>query len=391
MSQADIWYIRFPDGRVLRAASTTILRQELSARRIPLGSTVRRAPSDEWVSLEWTQEFADLIEELASKPPPRRSPNAAALPHNHTAPVAPSARHAGTPDNDHPATVGSRLDPSRLHLVGVHGYFDELLAALDSTLVGKKLLLGLIAGLLLGAMFVLSRAASFEQADGSLPIVWLLLALGLFVVDGVGVLLARLTYLELARLRPPSWREGLRGLGRLIVWVAISQLLIWGILGSLIVLFRWLPFWLGPGDAESWTTSQQIVAGIDLAVGMILEVLVYLVFALWWLLPSLLAAENCTVWSGLGQWLSLLRRNLGSVLLYQVMAVAVGGLLTVPFWLLIGPLMLPSFYPPEELHEVASAMRLVLVGLACAPLLTYWIIANVFIYLNLRYGASSQR
>ena len=60
MSQADFWYIRFPDGRVLRAASTVVLRQELNAGHIPLGSTVRRSPSEEWVSLAWTQEFADF-------------------------------------------------------------------------------------------------------------------------------------------------------------------------------------------------------------------------------------------------------------------------------------------------------------------------------------------
>jgi hypothetical protein len=71
--------------------------------------------------------------------------------------------------------------------------------------------------------------------------------------------------------------------------------------------------------------------------------------------------------------------------------VGLGVLATAPFLVLIAPLFLPTFYPPKELQEVAGAMRFFLLGLACAPMLTYWIVANVFIYLNLRYGASSRR
>ena len=57
---ADFWYIRLPDGQVLRAASTAIVRQHLEAGRIPAGSMVRRTADGEWVTLAWTREFADL-------------------------------------------------------------------------------------------------------------------------------------------------------------------------------------------------------------------------------------------------------------------------------------------------------------------------------------------
>ena len=53
----DNWYIRLPDGRVLRAASTAILRQHLEAGRIPVGSMVRRPSESEWVTL--AQGLAD--------------------------------------------------------------------------------------------------------------------------------------------------------------------------------------------------------------------------------------------------------------------------------------------------------------------------------------------
>jgi hypothetical protein len=385
MNQVDFWYVRFPDGRVLRAASTAILRQELNARRIPLASTVRRSPSDEWVSLEWTQEFADVVGELAAHPPSKGS-----------RPLAPGAHgtdalHSVNAAANHSVTVGSRLDPARLHLIGVRGYLDELLAALDSTLVPKKLLLGLIAGLLLGTLFLLEHAAWFGRESRWLTTAWILLAVCSVLFDGLTGLLTSLTYIELARLRPARWRQGLDGLGWLTIWIVGSTLIVWGAAGGLILLLRWLPFWLGPGSEQLPSESQRLLGGVVLVLGMIGEILLYPVFFFWWLLPPLLVVEGCTVWGGLRQWLLLLRRHLGRVFLYQTMAAGLGVLVTAPFLLLIAPLFLSPFHPPEGLQEVSSGTRVFLLGLACGPLLAYWITSNVFIYLNLRYGATGQR
>jgi hypothetical protein len=385
MNQVDFWYVRLPDGRVLRAASTAVLRQELSARRIPLASTVRRSPGDEWVSLEWTQEFADVVEELAAHPPSKA-----------TQPIAPNTHgidgfRSANAAHNYSATVGSRLDPARLNLIGVRGYLDELLAALDSVLVPKKLLLGLIAGLLLGTLFLLERAAWFQSDSRWSATAWSLLAVCLVLFDVLTGLLTRLTYVELARLRPARWRHGLDGLWQLTIWVVVSKLIVWGAIGGLIVLLRWLPYWFGPGPEQLPSEGRHILGGTALALGMVGEVLLYPVFFFWWLLPSLLVVEGGTVWGGFRQWLLLLRRHLGRVFLYQTMAVGLGVLVTAPFLLLIAPLFLPSFSPPEGLQEVSDGMRRFLLGLACAPLLTYWITSNVFIYLNLRYGAASSR
>jgi hypothetical protein len=173
--------------------------------------------------------------------------------------------------------------------------------------------------------------------------------------------------------------------------MVVSKLIVWGAVGGLIVLFRWLPFWLSSGSEQLPSESQQSLGGTALVLGMIGEGLLYPVFFFWWLLPPLLIVEGCTAWGGLRQWLLLLRRHLGRVFLYQTMAVGLGVLVTAPFLLLIAPLFLPSFQPPEGLHDVSGGTRFLLLGLACAPLLTYWITSNVFIYLNLRYGAASQR
>lgn len=393
MSQADFWYIRFPDGRILRAASTVILRQELNAGHVPLGSTVRRSPQEEWVALEWTREFADLVEELAARPRVAETPLSSPRRRDAGSPLEAASRRSANTTTDFPASVGSRLDPSRLQLVGVRGYLDELLAALDTALARKKLLIGVIAGflLLMGVLIFLERAAWFERDSRWQAAAWSLLAVGAVVFDALIGLLTRWTYIELTRLRPARWGEGLNGLGRLTVWMAASQVIVLGTVSGLILFLRWLPFWLGPGAEEAWNASQRILGGTALVLGMAGEALLYCVFFLWWLLPPLLVVEDCTVWSGLRQWLVLLRRHPRRAFLFQTMAVGLGLLVTAPLLLLLAPLLPPTFYPPQPLQEAARGTRFLLLGLACAPLLTYWVTSNVFIYLNLRYGASNGR
>src|SRR3712207_1212650 len=60
---------RLPDGRVLRVASTAALRRDVESGQVPVTSTVRRSPEEEWMPLEWTREFADLVQALRARPP----------------------------------------------------------------------------------------------------------------------------------------------------------------------------------------------------------------------------------------------------------------------------------------------------------------------------------
>jgi hypothetical protein len=213
----------------------------------------------------------------------------------------------------------------------------------------------------------------------------------ILVLDLLASLLTRLTYVELSRLRPARWREGLDGLGGLTVRVVLTHALIRGSAWGLIVLLRWLPHWLGPIGDESPSIGREVASGTVMVLGMVGEALLWTVFFFWWLLPPVLVVEESSVWRALRQWYALLRRHLGRVILYQSMAVGLGVLVTAPFLVLIAPLFLPTFFPPQALREVAGTTRAVLLGLACAPMLVYWIVANVFIYLNLRYGAGSGR
>ena len=50
---SDRWYVRLPDGRVIRAKSTKSLRYHIRSGRIPVHARVRRSPAEEWTALEW--------------------------------------------------------------------------------------------------------------------------------------------------------------------------------------------------------------------------------------------------------------------------------------------------------------------------------------------------
>ena len=75
----DAWYLRFPDGRVLRAGSTEAVRHHLEHGRIPPDSRARRDPGEPWVPLGRTPAFADLV---------RSGRRGDALPHPAPEPLA---------------------------------------------------------------------------------------------------------------------------------------------------------------------------------------------------------------------------------------------------------------------------------------------------------------
>src|SRR5262245_1098296 len=133
----DLWYVRLPDGRLFRAGGTATVRQHLQAGRIPPGSLVRRRGEDAWRPVEEAQELADAAD--------------------------------GGPTNGvaggGATTVAARLDPGQLHLIGVRGLFEDLLAALDSTLTRRKLAAAALAGLAVGVALALVRAPAV-RAEG---------------------------------------------------------------------------------------------------------------------------------------------------------------------------------------------------------------------------------
>jgi hypothetical protein len=387
MSSADFWFIRLPDGRVLRAASTAVVRQELGSGRIPAGSTVRRSPEEAWVAIEWTREFSDVAAE-------RRAAEA----QQH--------EQAGQRRDSHPAvprtrTVASRLDSERLRQVGVHDLIQELQAALDSTLVAPKLLIAAVAGLALGILATVMETGAFDLGNQWLNLGaidglrnhWLDLVV-VFAVVGVvfslaAGLLTQLTYVEVSRLRLARWREGMSGLGGLAVRILIGLAVVSAGAWGLIALLRWLPFWLLPSREAPEATLRDVLPGAVLAAGMAFEACVWAVLSTAPMLAPLLVVERCSIVGAVVRWLSLLRRHLGRVFLFEALAVGFAIVMTLPFVALWVPLR--GMYVPERLILAWVCARNLLAGIVGGLFMAYVIVANLFIYLHLHYTLDPRR
>jgi hypothetical protein len=208
---------------------------------------------------------------------------------------------------------------------------------------------------------------------------WCLAAAALVVAAAVIALLARMTYVELSELKPAGWRESLGGLAGLVLRLVLAGGLVLALVLGLIVLLRWSPYWvMAAGQPEGPALDVVVV------VTILAEVALWPFFALALLLASLLVVEDCSVVRGWRQWLALLRRHLGRAYLYEAMAAGLGLVVTLP---LAFPLLaFTTLDLDERLLIPALFTRTVLFGLALSPLLAYLVVANVFIYLNLRYG-----
>lgn len=382
MSQAtDFWYVRLPDGRILRAASTKVVRQEVGAGRIPLESTVRRSPAEEWVALEWTREFADLLDHRQSH-----------APGSHPSPPHPLGAVG------RPSTVASRQDTRRMRQVGVSTLLQELLAALDSTLMRPKLLTAVLAGLALGVLATVVEMQPINLGNNKLNVTTVVAALLLVVSVAMGVL-TRMTFVELSRLRPARWNEALDGLSVLTARLMVALGLVVAGLWGLWWVFRSAPFWILLSGEGSLAWVAESAAGAALAAGMALEVVLWAILGVSGLLAPLLVVEQVSVATALSRWLGLIRQHLGRLFLFEAMALVIGLAVALPCAALLVPLMgvnsdahvvVPGLYVEPRLALAYVVARNLLVGLAGALLLAYVIVANVFIYLHLRYAIGAR-
>ena len=122
---------------------------------------------------------------------------------------------------------------------------------------------------------------------------------------------------------------------------------------------------------------------------MIVEVVLWPIVGFALLLPPILVVEDCSIGKALSLWLRLLRRDMGRVFLYEALALGLGLAATL---LLALPWLALFIYEPVDFPQLLPAPSpsrgRVLAGLALAPLLAYLMVANVFIYINLRYESA---
>ncbi|HZZ81357.1 MAG TPA: hypothetical protein VFE62_22835 [Gemmataceae bacterium] len=335
-AKADLWFIRLPDGRVLRARSTNVLRRHLKSGRIPWDSRIRHSTQEPWQRLDNADEFTDL------------------LPKNGDAPTMELP----------PTTTMPRRSTVRAVL-------DELLTACDSSLQGTKLIAAGCTGLGIGIAFMVADAIARLLPDGT----WLVFAgagfVSVILFSACSSILTQMTALELSRFRRARFSEVRSGLLGAIVRLTVALGLSSGAIVGLMLALRWLAEDIALPDTAlaALTAGRAIVeVGCWLLLGLVLLVL-----------PPVLLIEEDSIIAGLRDWLTFVWRHLGRIYLYQAFAFALAAILALP---LVASVLLTSFLTDSP---YAFTMGCLLGGIAVTPVFAYLVVAQVFIYLNLRY------
>jgi hypothetical protein len=254
---------------------------------------------------------------------------------------------------------------------------------MDSTLVRSKLLIAALAGFLGGLAFVAAHVVESSVAWPWLP--WAVAGLVcLVLVACCAAVLTQMTFVEVSRLRPARWVETREGLGRHVFRLLIAQLLVGGTTIAGLVFLQQTPSWaIDPRVPEGFAGGEWL-AGMVTAAALILQVLLWPVLGFALLLAPVILIEECGVVRGLRIWWGLLRRHLSRVFLYEALACALAGVAALP---LVVPIALSLGSAPHTglAANIAEAVLIVLTGLALTPLIAYLFVANVFIFLNLRY------
>jgi hypothetical protein len=370
MSQAlDTWYVRLPDGRVLRAASTEVVRRHIDSGRIPTSSRVRRSPNEEWAAIDWTEEFADVIRDRAAE---------------EAADEAPANTTAAATRAIFKPEIASRYDPTRIKTIGLRGLVEELIAALDNTLARPKLL---VAGALGGvSALIVAIVPNLHTPDQALWR-WLptLVAAAIIFIGVVmaGVLLTQMTYTELSRLRPSTWTEARAGLAKFSARLFVCAGITAGVIGGgLWAMHAWTPADIG-ARLSTWLRPEITVPVISVIM-LFLELILWAVLPFTMLLGPVVVIEEGSIGDSLAQWWWLIRRHLGRLVLYES-AAAITGIAMLAFGL---PFLVTALSRRSDWGRVDTPIGIglcLLAGLAAAPLIAYFAVAHVFIYLNLRY------
>jgi hypothetical protein len=372
----DPWYVRLPDGRTIKAKSTASVRHHVEAGHIPLNSLVRRDSNEEWVALVWVAEFADLGKVAGSPMPTLAAGGGIAAPRSG---------------------VAARLDPLRLQTVGVRGLIDELIAALDSTLTRSKMVPAFFAALLLFlGMYAIRAVVSSIFSSPTWPLV-AEAGFAIVVVSILNAILAKVTHLELSTMRPARLREAMRTLGGYIAPVLVANVLVAGAGLAVILLIQGLPEWgvRELGENHSAETASVVLFTALLVLVYLLSAIIWIVIGMCWLLTAAIVVEESSWLAGVREWRQLLRENFGRIVVYEGLTLMLGVAISLPLILAVGLALYtgPTATPQEPLalNRVIHPIHSVLYGLSVSPLLALVPVANVFIYLNLRYEQAPGR
>lgn len=346
----ETWYVRLPDGRRVRARTLDALRAHLRSGRIPWESRARRSGEEGWQPLERFPELSDLL----------------------------------TPPEMKDGVTRSR--PPELRTLGVRGVIEELYNAFDSCLGRVKWGVAAGTGLLLALGLLAFDLLADFPAEPWVPYGQAVAAVFLLAVVGVGTyVLTQMTAIELSQFRPARAAEVRDGMPRQTLRLMLAQGIVAGLVIGLMALLRVAPDWLNQLDAGDYAPLLDVSRAALAVVRLLLEVLCWPVLGLaLLLLGPVLVIEDYSVLQGLREWLRLLRQHLGRIYLSEALAFALAVVMTLPLLL---PVFLTAGYLSggRDLYAVEVPALRLLAGVALTPLIAYLLVANVFIYLNLRY------
>src|SRR5713101_7194414 len=248
-TSSDRWYIRFPNGRILRARSTEALRRNLKSGRIPGDSRVRRSAEEPWQTLEVTPEFADIAS-------------------------ADNAGAKGSPVSESVPRDKTRAAAGGLRTFAVRGLVEELFIAFDSSLQRTKLTAA--------ASTVLGIGVTLGIGDVAIPLlprdwVWagyLGTALVVLVLFNICTsILTQMTGIELSRYRPAHFREVRAGLFVYAARLTCAVGLVGGPILGLIFLLRFVHGWLTRADAGQQGPGMETLAEVVNGTRFLLEMI----------------------------------------------------------------------------------------------------------------------
>src|SRR5262249_55065784 len=159
-----------------------------------------------------------------------------------------------------------------------------------------------------------------------------------------------------------------------------------------VALLRWLSGWLLSRDDPDAVAGlwPGLAAAVNVVV-LILEVAAGPLIGLALLLAPVIVIEECSTGRALREWWRFVRQHFRRAFLYETLAATLAAVTTLPLLFPVAVAALRQVGQPEPLGTVTRAALCVLGGVALTPFIAFLAVANVFIYLNLRYQHSARK
>jgi hypothetical protein len=117
-------------------------------------------------------------------------------------------------------------------------------------------------------------------------------------------------------------------------------------------------------------------------IGLVLEVALWCTIGLAGLIAPILVVEDQPLGRVLAAWTWLIREHLTRLLLAEALALSLGSLAALPF-------ALPVWLAADHYPGLPAGAQYLAYGIALAPLTAFLAVANVFIYLDVRYDQAA--